>query len=83
MRHIKPVINRKDGKQRAGKGFSSEELGKAGLTLAEAKRLEIPVDKRRRTVHDVNVEVVKAYAGKRKAEAKPEQKLQPKKKAKK
>jgi ribosomal protein L13E len=81
MHHIKPVINKKGGKQRAGKGFSTKELEKAGLTPAEEKKLEIPVDKRRETVHDQNVEAVKVYAEKRKAEAKP--KKPQKKKAKK
>ena len=83
MHHIKPKINKKDGKQRSGRGFSLDELGKVGLTLAEARRLEIPVDKRRASVHDWNVEVLKAYAEKVKAEAKPKTKPQPKKKAKK
>ena len=83
MHHIKPKINKKDGKQRSGRGFSLEELGKAKLTLAEAKRLEIPVDKRRTTFHDWNVEVLKAYVRKAKAVVKPKQKSQLKKKAKK
>ena len=83
MHHIKPKINKKGGKQRGGRGFSPEELEKAGLNPAEAKRLEIPVDKRRETVHDLNVEAVKVYAEKKKSEAKPKQKPQPKKKAKK
>jgi len=83
MHHIKPKINKKGGKQRGGKGFSSEELEKAGLNPAEAKRLEIPVDKRRKTAHDQNVVAVKAYAEKKKAEAKPKKKPQTKKKAKK
>jgi ribosomal protein L13E len=74
MHHIKPVITKQDGKQRVGKGFSPEELGKAGLNPAEAKRLEIPVDKRRETAHDVNIEALKAYVEKRKAEAKPKPK---------
>ena len=81
MHHIKSVITKQDGKQRRGKGFSTEELEKAGLDLADAKKLEIPVDKRRSTVHDWNVEVLKAYAQKEKAKAKP--KTKPKEKAKK
>ncbi len=81
MHHIKPRINKKDGKQRSGRGFSLEELAKAGLTLAEAKRLEVPVDKRRTTFHDWNVKVLRAYAEKVKAEVKPKPQL--KKKAKK
>ena len=85
MHHIKPKILKPDGKQRNGRGFSPEELKKAGLNPAEAKRLEIPVDRRRKTAHDPNVEAIKAYAEKKKAEAKPKPKPQPqaKKKAKK
>lgn len=73
MHHLKPKINKKDGKQRAGRGFSREELERAGLNSAEAKRLEIPVDKRRRTTHDQNVEAVKTYVEKKLAEAKPKE----------
>ena len=85
MHHIKPDVVKAGGKQRSGRGFSLEELKKAGLNKAEAKRLKIPVDKRRKTAHDQNVEAVKAYAEKTKVEAKPKQKPQPqpKKKAKK
>jgi len=87
MHHIKPKILKPDGKQRNGRGFSREELKKAGLTEAEAKKLEIPVDKRRQTAHDQNVEAIKAYAEKKKAKTKPKPKPkpqpQPKKKAKK
>jgi ribosomal protein L13E len=85
MHHIKPKIVKPDGKQRSGRGFSREELKKAGLNKAEAKKLEIPVDRRRKTAHDQNVEAIKAYAEKKKAETKPKPKPQPqpKKKAKK
>ena len=85
MHHIKPKILKSDGKQRNGRGFSLEEVKKAGLNPAEAKRLEIPVDRRRKTTHDQNVEAIKAYAEKKKAEVKPKPKPQPqaKKKAKK
>jgi ribosomal protein L13E len=87
MHHIKPEILTPTGKQRCGRGFSREELKKAGLNKAEAKKLEIPVDPRRKTAHDQNVEALKAYAEKKEAEAKskpkPEAKAQPRKKAKK
>jgi large subunit ribosomal protein L13e len=85
MHHIKPKILKPDGKQRSGRGFSREELKKAGLNKAEAKKLEIPVDKRRKTAHDQNVKAIKAYAEKKKAKTKPKPKPQPqpKKKAKK
>jgi ribosomal protein L13E len=85
MHHIKPIV-KPDGKQRSGRGFSPEELKKAGIDPAEAKRLEIPVDKRRKTSHNQNVKAVKAYAekakAKKKAEAKAKQKPQPKTKKK-
>ena len=83
MHHIKPKILKPDGKQRSGRGFSREELKKAGLNKAEAKKLEIPVDNRRQTAHDQNVEAIKAYAEKKKAKTKTKPKPQPKKKAKK
>jgi ribosomal protein L13E len=83
MNHIKPVILNSGGKQRNGRGFSKAELQKASLNLAEAKRLEIPVDRRRKTVYDQNVEALKVYAETKKAEAKPKPKPQLKKKAKK
>jgi len=83
MHNIKPVILKSDGKKRSGRGFSTEELQKAGLNLAEAKRLEIPVDKRRNTVYDQNIQAAKAYVEKKETEDKPKKKPQLKKKAKK
>lgn len=83
MHHIKPKIFKPDGKQRSGKGFSRDELGNAGLYSAEAARLGLPVDLRRKTAHDENVEAIKAYVEKTKAEAKPKPKPKPKAEAKK
>jgi ribosomal protein L13E len=78
MHHIRPKILKQNGKQRSGRGFSSEELKKAGLNPTEASRLGIPADLRRKTAHDENVEVIKAYVEKKKAEAKPKPKPKPK-----
>lgn len=78
MHHIKPNIFKPDGKQRSGRGFSRDEIGKAGLNSAEAARLGLPVDSRRKTVHDENVGAVKAYVEKAKAEAKAKPKPKPK-----
>jgi large subunit ribosomal protein L13e len=78
MRHVKPKILKPNGKQRSGRGFSPEELKKACLNPTEAARIGLPTDFRRKTVHDENVEVVKAYMEKKKAEAKPETKKKPK-----
>ena len=77
MHHIKPVILKADGKKRSGKGFSPDELKKAGLNPADARRMEIPADYRRRTVHDENVEALKVFVAKVKAEAKPKPKPEP------
>ena len=76
MHHIKPQVTKKSGK-RQGKGFSPEELKKAGLNKAEAKRLKIPVDNRRKTAHEQNVKIIKAYAEKEKAKIKPKPKQKP------
>ncbi len=86
MHHVKPKILKPDEKQRFGKGFSREELKKAGVNLAVARSIELPIDMRRRTVHDENVEAVKAYAAeeknKRKTVEKPMVQEKPKKQAK-
>jgi ribosomal protein L13E len=71
MHHIKPQIFKPNGKKRMGRGFSPDELKKAGLNLQEARRIELPIDFRRRTAHDENVEAVKAYAAHMKTHRKP------------
>ena len=50
-----PLVRNARGNWRPGKGFSRSELEEAGLNLAEAARLRIRVDKRRRNAHRVNV----------------------------
>jgi large subunit ribosomal protein L13e len=82
MHIIRPKIRRTDGKERNGRGFSLEELKKAGLNKSEAIKLEIPVDKRRKTAHDQNVQKIKSYAKKKKSETKPKPQPKTKKKAK-
>lgn len=60
---IKPVVyapTRKHG-IREGRGFSLEEIQRAGLTLHGAKMLEIPIDNRRKTAHIKNVETLKEH----------------------
>ncbi len=44
--------------KRAGKGFSRGELAGAGMTLQDAKKQNIPVDKRRRTNHSWNTQAL-------------------------
>ena len=50
-----PLVRDARGNWRPGKGFSRSELEAAGLSLAEAARLRIRVDKRRRNAHRMNV----------------------------
>jgi ribosomal protein L13E len=82
MHHIKPKILKPNGKQRDGRGFSPDELKKAGLNPTEASRLGLPADLRRKTAHDENVEAIKAYVEKKKTKAKPKPKPKPKPKKK-
>jgi ribosomal protein L13E len=70
MTTVKPIVFKKGGKQRSGKGFSREELKKAGLSLKKALRLGIPVDSRRRTAHEDNINVVKRFLEGKKAASK-------------
>jgi len=61
MTTTRPKVFKNDGRQRFGRGFSREELKKAGSSLKEAVKLGLPVDDKRKTVHDENVEVAKAF----------------------
>ncbi len=71
MISIKPIIFKKDGKKRYGKGFSREELKKARLSLREALRLSIPIDSRRKTIHEENVNAIKSFLKSKKKASKP------------
>ena len=48
------------GGWRSGKGFSFRELQDAGLTVKEAVKRSIRIDRRRRTSHRANVETVRS-----------------------
>jgi ribosomal protein L13E len=65
----RPKVLRSDGKQTQGKGFSREELKKAGLSLTEAVKYHLPVDPRRKTAHKENVEALKPVIEEKKAAA--------------
>ena len=59
-----PLVRDARGAWRPGKGFSRSELREAGLSPAEAARLRIRVDKRRRNAHPMNVAALeKAKSG--------------------
>jgi large subunit ribosomal protein L13e len=69
-----PKVLKKGGKQRLGKGFSRKELNQAGSNPKEALRLHIPIDVKRRTVHEENVETLKKLLETKKAAVKPKKK---------
>jgi large subunit ribosomal protein L13e len=70
MSAIKPLVFKKGGKQRLGKGFSLGELKGVNLSLKQALKLEIPVDSRRKTVHEENIKALKKFLAAKEA-AKP------------
>jgi len=55
------VKSPKDARPKRGRGFSIEETTQAGLTVAEARRMGLIIDKRRRTIHPENVDALKQY----------------------
>ena len=65
---IAPIVRRKlkDGRiiTRKGRGFSLNELKEAGVTIDVAKKLGIPVDKRRRSRREENVKALKEFVEK-------------------
>jgi len=58
MCNLKPVIQKPDGKTKNGRGFSPNELAKAGITCFQAKQLGLPVDFRRKSEHESNIETL-------------------------
>jgi len=57
---IQAIVKRKR-KSRRGKGFSRGELKEKGLSFKQALKMGIPIDIRRSTKHDENVETLKTY----------------------
>ena len=56
----KPIahVRRAGGGWKHGKGFSYGEIRAAGLTVADATRRSMPIDKRRRSTHPANIETI-------------------------
>ncbi len=61
MHHIKPIVTSQSGKRRCGKGFSPDEIKEAGLDASSARKLGIPVDWKRKSSHEENIEDLKAH----------------------
>ncbi len=57
---IRAIVYGKRGR-RYGKGFSGEEFKAVGLSVKEALSLKIPVDIRRKTRHDENIETLRRH----------------------
>jgi replicative superfamily II helicase len=64
---IEAIVKRRR-KTRKGRGFSREELRQVDLSFTEALKLGIPIDTRRSTKHQENVEKLKDYVKKLKLE---------------
>jgi len=58
-----PVVKSpRDARPKLGRGFSIDEAKQAGLTIAEARRMGLVVDLRRKTAHQENIDALKQYA---------------------
>ncbi|MEM0017152.1 MAG: ribosomal protein L13e [Candidatus Korarchaeum sp.] len=66
MRPLSPLVltsTREWKRKKIGRGFSLGELERAGISISEAKKLGIYVDRRRKTVHEWNVEALTRLRG--------------------
>ncbi|WXG41022.1 MAG: ribosomal protein L13e [Candidatus Freyarchaeum deiterrae] len=80
MSEIEPSVmqSQDSSKLKAGKGFSLGEIQEAGLSVHEAKRLSLRIDRRRKTTHKENVTTIKTYMkeGKDKGKKRKEEEAQ-------
>lgn len=53
------VSGKKGFERRSGRGFSRGELKEAGVNLHQAMKIDVAVDRRRRSVNSKNVELLK------------------------
>lgn len=60
----KPILRKHGGIDqgvRVGRGFSKGELEAVGLDFKKALKLGLRIDKRRRSIHEWNIEALKKY----------------------
>lgn len=69
---LEPVVKRPERKVRYGRGFSIDELKEAGVTLEQARRLKIRIDRRRSSRWPENVARLKEFSTSIKAAARKE-----------
>jgi hypothetical protein len=55
------IVVKRSGRLRRGRGFSQKELKEVYLSFKDALKLKIPIDRRRRTCHGENVEMLRTY----------------------
>lgn len=60
VRYITPIVETGD-RVREGKGFSLPELKAVELSAGNAKKMGIPVDTKRKSSHDENIETLKEF----------------------
>jgi large subunit ribosomal protein L13e len=60
VRYISPIVE-SGNKIREGKGFSLTELKAVELSLGKAKMMGIPVDSKRKSSHEENIETLKEF----------------------
>jgi len=70
----KAKVMKRLGKQRDGRGFSRNELKQAGTNPTDALKLHIPLDLKRRTLHEENVASIKTILASSKKLPKPKAK---------
>jgi len=63
IKNVRPNVRGGRGRIRKGKGFSRQDVIKAGIDMNIIRRLHIPFDKRRKTAHSENIETLKSLAG--------------------
>ncbi len=58
---LRPIVKGITGRKRKGKGFSLKELEAVNLSIEKAKRLKISIDKKRRSAHEENINILKDF----------------------
>jgi len=56
-----PMVQKRKGRTRRGKGFSRGEVREAGADFRQALKLGVPVDLRRKTKYEDNIKILKQY----------------------
>jgi len=66
---LEPIVKRPESRVRCGRGFSINELKEAGVTLEQACKLKIRIDRRRSSKWPENVARLKEFVTSSKAVA--------------